>query len=461
MKNIQPFVMVNNDLLATSRLSSTQKLFISYIIGWQKSNLTCRMTNRNLAEHFGMKYAGIRSMLNKLNTYKFFETTQFGHANDNSSWTSGHEMKVDEAKLNEFLNAGKPEKKEVIEEVSSTRYGEDEIKQQDTIERLNAIKDGIENLRPLELMLINEAFIFHINGKTPLDSIQESIDNVDCINDTFLKEMEKDLLIVTEVLESKKRIFDLITNDLEEEILAKEPIQDEQASYKEPDKTNSIVENLVNLLANNNHKPPPIQNFELKFGLDQMVNINDILEYAEFGLYDAGFFTEYFNEDEVIFGDLINYIIELRNEQKSEDYNSVEITNVLLNNLIQIIRIEESENNSSTKSKEVVELLKYILENDGHKPAPFALPGYKININQNVNLFDVIEDIGFDILDSSYFTDYFDEDEVVFGDLVKYIIETRNEQDVEGYDSLEVTDLVLKNLIEIISEEPAQLTVNK
>ncbi|PWA05607.1 hypothetical protein DB895_06390 [Flavobacterium psychrotolerans] len=440
--------MVNNDLLATPRLSSTQKLFISYIIGWQKSGLSCKMTNRTLAEHFGMKYAGIRSMLNKLNTYKFFETTQFGHTVDGSSWSSGHEMKVDEAKLVEFLNAGKSEKKEAIEEVSSIEYSEGRVKLSNT-ERLNLIKEGIEALKPIELMLKNESFLLSHNKGTPIESLEESLNSADLIDEAFLNEMERDLLIVTEVLQSNKKIHHLMTNDSESQM--KEGIL-----AKEPDKTNSIVENLVNQLANNNnHKPQPPSHFELTFDLDGMVNISDILEYAEFGLYDAPFFTEYFDAEQVIFGDLINYIIELRKEQKSENYNSVEITNVLLNNLIQIIQIEESENNSSTKSKEVVELLKYILENDGHKPAPFLLPDYKININENVNLLDVIEDIGFDIQDSSYFTDFFEEEEVVFGDLVKYIIETRNEQDVEGYDSLEVTDLVLKNLIEIISEEPA------
>ena len=104
------FVMVNNNLLSNTTLSSTQKLFISFILGWQRSELTCRMTNRNLASHFGMKYAGIRSLLNKLNKLDFFETTQFGHAVENSNWTSGHEMKVDEDKLIAFLNSDMSEK---------------------------------------------------------------------------------------------------------------------------------------------------------------------------------------------------------------------------------------------------------------------------------------------------------------------------------------------------------------
>jgi hypothetical protein len=147
MKNTQPFVMVNNDLLATTLLNSTQKLFISFILGWQKSNLTCRMTNRNLAEHFGMKYAGIRSMLNKLNTYKFFETTQYGHNNDNSSWTSGHEMRVDEEKLIEFLKTGKSEKK-VDEEIEGEIEGEIEPEIEGEIEG-EIVSDNLEELNTL------------------------------------------------------------------------------------------------------------------------------------------------------------------------------------------------------------------------------------------------------------------------------------------------------------------------
>jgi hypothetical protein len=101
------YIKVNNDLLASKALSSTQKLFISFVIGWQKNKLVCRMTNNNLATHFGMKYAGIRTLLNTLNKLPFFETTQYGQTKKDTGWSSGHELRVDEEELRKFLNAGK------------------------------------------------------------------------------------------------------------------------------------------------------------------------------------------------------------------------------------------------------------------------------------------------------------------------------------------------------------------
>jgi hypothetical protein len=101
----QNFVQVNYDLLATIKLNSTQKLFISYIIGWQKNELICRETNNNLASRFGKKYSGIRVVLNELNKYDFFDSVQKDY--DEKNGTSGHEITVDEAKLKLFLNDAK------------------------------------------------------------------------------------------------------------------------------------------------------------------------------------------------------------------------------------------------------------------------------------------------------------------------------------------------------------------
>ena len=103
----QNFVQVNYDLLSTKKLNSTQKLFISYIIGWQKNELICRETNNNLASRFGKKYSGIRGVLNELNKYDFFNAVQKDYNGENG--TSGHEITVDEAELKLFLNDGKKE----------------------------------------------------------------------------------------------------------------------------------------------------------------------------------------------------------------------------------------------------------------------------------------------------------------------------------------------------------------
>lgn len=97
------FVKITYDLLENKKLSSTQKIFISYIIGWQNSRLVCRETNRNLALIFGMETSGIRSLLRVLNRYEFFKSESINF--DKNTSTSGHQIKVDVDKLKIFLNS--------------------------------------------------------------------------------------------------------------------------------------------------------------------------------------------------------------------------------------------------------------------------------------------------------------------------------------------------------------------
>jgi hypothetical protein len=455
MKNIQPFVMVNNDLLATPRLSSTQKLFISYIIGWQKSGLSCKMTNRNLAEHFGMKYAGIRSMLNKLNTYKFFETTQFGHTVDNSSWTSGHEIKVDESKLVEFLNAGKSEKKEDIEEVSSIGYNEDEIEQLDYIERLNAIKEGIEILRPLELMLINEGSIIRYKGMiSPLDTVQESIDNVDCINDAFLKEMEVDLLIVTEVLESKKRILDLTTNysepQMEEEVLAENPVKQEE-TLKEPeqiifqeetvDDKEILINDGINEQENQERidtikegirKLRPLESMLKNEGLIKSIEGNSLLDNLQKSINSVDCI------DDVFLGKMEKDLLNASKFLESKKWVSELLT---------------MESDSQEEEEEVEKVV--ITKSDELSPVK------KYQDNDIIKIRDVMEYLGFNNIEIIKVQDYFDNEKVTFYDLDFYLVGQNLGQKWSGFTGLRVTEEQMSKLKEIRIEEPAQLPVNK
>jgi hypothetical protein len=100
--NKKTFLKVDYDLLSSTELHSTQKLFIAYIIGWQRNEKVCRETNKNLANKFGMKYSGIRTLIRNLNKYDFFESISYDYNESNN--TSGHEMKVDETKLKSFLD---------------------------------------------------------------------------------------------------------------------------------------------------------------------------------------------------------------------------------------------------------------------------------------------------------------------------------------------------------------------
>jgi hypothetical protein len=102
-KQMKSFVKVEYNLLATSKLSSTQKLFVSYIIGWQKNKKICFETNKTLASKFGMQYGGIRSVITTLNKFDFFKAIKKDY--DERTGTSGHEITVSIEKLETFLGS--------------------------------------------------------------------------------------------------------------------------------------------------------------------------------------------------------------------------------------------------------------------------------------------------------------------------------------------------------------------
>ena len=97
----QKFLQVDYDLLATKKLNSTQKLFVSYIIGWQRTGKICFETNRTLATKFGKEYGGIRSVLSSLNKFDFFKSVSKDY--NKKSGNSRHEITVNIAKLDAFL----------------------------------------------------------------------------------------------------------------------------------------------------------------------------------------------------------------------------------------------------------------------------------------------------------------------------------------------------------------------
>jgi hypothetical protein len=113
---VTTFIKVEYDLVSTTKLHSTQKLFIAYVIGWQRNDLTCRETNNALAKKFGMKYSGIRTLIRGLNKFEFFQAIAYDYNQSNN--TSGHEITVDETKLNNFLKGieSTPENQKVNKE---------------------------------------------------------------------------------------------------------------------------------------------------------------------------------------------------------------------------------------------------------------------------------------------------------------------------------------------------------
>jgi hypothetical protein len=132
------FLQVDYDLLSTTQLHSTQKLFIAYILGWQRNELKCRETNNNLATRFGMKYSGIRTLIRELNKFEFFQSISFDY--NESNRTSGHEMKVDESKLKSFLNL----ESETAPEIKKVKE-EEEIKVEDNSSSTDEVELDVPN----------------------------------------------------------------------------------------------------------------------------------------------------------------------------------------------------------------------------------------------------------------------------------------------------------------------------
>jgi len=99
------FIQVNYSLLSSPILTSTEKLFIAYIIGWQNNGSVCYQTNKALASVMGLSIDGIRTILKKLNKYDFFSSTQYGNKITNTSYTSTHTIKIDLELLQTFLVA--------------------------------------------------------------------------------------------------------------------------------------------------------------------------------------------------------------------------------------------------------------------------------------------------------------------------------------------------------------------
>lgn len=294
------FIMVNNDLLANQLLSSTQKLFLSYILGWQRSERTCKMTNRNLASHFGMKPAGIRSMLNKLNKHKFFVTTQYGHTENNSQWTSGHEMLVDEVQLSQFLKETKTKNmhKSIIgkEIIVADSENIDESKSSKLDNRVNVIKECIKSLRPIELIMVEKGIMTIEEGETSGKFIK-LLDEEKHFDEEYIEEMEKGAVAILKSLQSLESFLDLQFEN------SKQEIGDE-----------IVTGDLVEL------------EHVTQYNDDDMISVNEIMQYLGFTNDEINSVTSHFKSDAVTFYKFSYYLVGLSFAQKNEDYKGVLIS---------------------------------------------------------------------------------------------------------------------------------------
>lgn len=160
-KQKKNFLKVSYNLLATTKLSSTQKLFVSYILGWQKNGKICFETNNTLALKFGMKYGGMRSVITTLNKFDFFKAIKKDY--DEKTGTSGHEITVNIDKLESFLGQEKPINKSSLTEVkfkneSTSNFLEVENIQEDELEKLPTylINDIVDLNEILKILNFND-----------------------------------------------------------------------------------------------------------------------------------------------------------------------------------------------------------------------------------------------------------------------------------------------------------------
>lgn len=143
-KEKKTFLKVNYNLLANTTLTSTQKLFISYIIGWSKNGKICFETNETLASKFGMKYGGIRSVITELNKHDFFKSVKDDYNKKNS--TSKHEITVNIDKLEKFLSLENPINKSNLTEVQFNNESNSTL-----LEAENILEDTLEKLPTFRL----------------------------------------------------------------------------------------------------------------------------------------------------------------------------------------------------------------------------------------------------------------------------------------------------------------------
>ena len=97
------FTKIYDFVLSNSKLTSSQKLLISYVLGWQDSGKICFESNKTLAKRFGLNLSTIKKQITQLNKFDFFSSKENSAVNQFGKWSNSKEMKVDINALVSFL----------------------------------------------------------------------------------------------------------------------------------------------------------------------------------------------------------------------------------------------------------------------------------------------------------------------------------------------------------------------
>ncbi len=106
----EKFTKVTDSILASRKLTASQKLLVSYVWRWQSSGKVCFESNSTLARHFGLTLAALKKQITVLNKMPFFESKETSGLNIHGKWSNSKEMKVNVDALRNYINA-KEEKK--------------------------------------------------------------------------------------------------------------------------------------------------------------------------------------------------------------------------------------------------------------------------------------------------------------------------------------------------------------
>lgn len=100
-KTTEQFLQIPYYLLESNKLSSTDKLLIAYILGWNNS---CNTHNSTLAKILGIPYKTLQKTITKLNKLPFFNSRKTSSFNELGKWSNTKLMTVDQEKLKEYIN---------------------------------------------------------------------------------------------------------------------------------------------------------------------------------------------------------------------------------------------------------------------------------------------------------------------------------------------------------------------
>src|ERR1017187_133747 len=95
-KQTTGFTSISQNLRRSTKFNSDQKLFISYILGWQHNEMICFESNYSIAEEIGTALQTVKKIITNLKSFNWFNSIIV----DNNQ----HQIIINEDLLEEYLS---------------------------------------------------------------------------------------------------------------------------------------------------------------------------------------------------------------------------------------------------------------------------------------------------------------------------------------------------------------------